>query len=104
MTLTPRSPHERPKKSIRLGVPVVCHEAMATHDILKCRAAGGTDEEAEQAINLAAFAEGASRFAFAAGKWQRQWQGPIGRDGVPASPAFALRGATAAGQRGFDGA
>lgn len=188
LTLTPRSLHERPKEFIWLGVLVVCDEAIATHHIAKFRAAGGTDAEIELAIRLAAFAEGAPRFAFAAERWQRHlpqydrarayraslagltagcgvpdawiemalaaihtarkgwwelaehirgayacglpeielaealsyamfpgsipnfvdacgvWQGMIARGEVPASPAFALWGAAAAAQRGFDGA
>lgn len=188
LTLTPRNLHERPKEFIWLGVLVACDEAIATHHIAKFRAAGGTDEEIELAIRLAAFAEGAPRFAFAAGKWQRHlprydrarayraalagltagcgvaqgwiemtcaaihtarkgwwevaehirgayacgvpevelaealsyamfpgsipnfvdacgvWQGLIARGEVTASPAFALWGAAAADQRGFDGA
>jgi alkylhydroperoxidase/carboxymuconolactone decarboxylase family protein YurZ len=188
LTLTPRSLHERPKEFIWLGVLVACDEAIATHHIAKFRAAGGTDEEIELAIRLAAFAEGAPRFAFAEAKWQRHlprydrarayraalanltvgsgvvqgwiemtcaaihtarkgwwelaehirgayacgvpevelaealsyamfpgsipnfvdacgvWQELIARGEVPASPAFALWGAAAAEQRGFDGA
>jgi alkylhydroperoxidase/carboxymuconolactone decarboxylase family protein YurZ len=188
LTLTPRSLHERPKEFIWIGVLVACDEAIATHHIAKFRAAGGTDEEIELAIRLAAFAEGAPRFAFAEAKWQRHlphynrarayraalagltagcgvaqgwiemtcaaihtarkgwwelaehirgayacgvpevelaealsyamfpgsipnfvdacgvWQGLIARGEVAASPAFALWGAAAADQRGFDGA
>ncbi|WP_368417203.1 carboxymuconolactone decarboxylase family protein [Falsiroseomonas sp.] len=188
LTLTSRSLHERPKEFIWLGVLVACDEAIATHHIAKFRAAGGTDEEIELAIRLAAFAEGAPRFAFAEAKWQRHlprydrsrayraaldgltsgcgvaqgwiemtcaaihtarkgwwelaehirgayacgvpevelaealsyamfpgsipnfvdacgvWQELIARGEVPASPAFALWGAAAAEQRGFDGA
>ncbi len=187
LTLTPRSLHERPKEFIWLGVLTACDEAIATHHIAKFRAAGGTDAEIELAIRLAAFAEGASRFAFAAESWARHlpgydrarayrdalrgivadsdvpagwiemtlaaihtarknwwelalhiraayaedvpemelaeaisyalfpgsipnfveacgvWQGMIARGEVPASAAFALWGAAAAEQRGFDG-
>ncbi|WP_372624669.1 carboxymuconolactone decarboxylase family protein [Falsiroseomonas sp.] len=187
LTLTPRSLHERPKEFVWLGVLVACDEAIATHHIAKFRAAGGTDAEIELAVRLAAFAEGAQRFAFAADKWQRHlpaydrtrayraalagltadagvprgwiemalaaihttrkawwelaehirgayaagvpeielaeaisyamfpgsipnfvdacgvWQGMIARGELPASPAFALWGAAAAEQRGFDG-
>jgi alkylhydroperoxidase/carboxymuconolactone decarboxylase family protein YurZ len=188
LTLTPRTLHERPKEFIWLGVLTACDEAIATHHIAKFRAAGGTDAEIELAIRLAAFAEGAPRFAFAAESWSRHlpgydrarayrealagilvgsevppgwvemamaaihttrkawwelalhikaayaagvpemelaeaisyamfpgsipnfvdacgvWQGMIARGEVPASPVFALWGASAAAQRGFDGA
>jgi alkylhydroperoxidase/carboxymuconolactone decarboxylase family protein YurZ len=188
LTLTPRTLHERPKEFIWLGVLTACDEAIATHHIEKFRAAGGTDAEIELAIRLAAFADGASRFAFAAESWARHlpaydraraygdalrglvadsdvpegwvemalsaihtahrnwwelslhikgayaagvsemelaeaisyamfpgsipnfvdacgvWQGMIARGEVPASPVFALWGASAAEQKGFDGA
>jgi alkylhydroperoxidase/carboxymuconolactone decarboxylase family protein YurZ len=112
LTLTPRSLHERPKEFIWLGVLVACDEAIATHHIAKFRAAGGTDEEIELAIRLAAFAEVAEALSYAmfpgsipnfvdaCGVWQEL----IARGEVPASPAFALWGAAAAEQRGFDGA
>ncbi len=49
---------------------IACDEAIATHHIAKFRAAGGSDGEIETAVRLAAFAEGAPRFAFAAAHWQ----------------------------------
>ncbi|UPY36282.1 carboxymuconolactone decarboxylase family protein [Sediminicoccus sp. KRV36] len=69
LALTPRLMHERPKEFVWLAVLTACDEAIATHHIAKFRAAGGTDAEIELAIRLAAFAEGAPRFAFAAEKW-----------------------------------
>lgn len=75
LTLTPRSLAERTKEFVWLGVLVACEEAIATHHIAKFRAAGGTEAEIDLAIRLAAFAEGAPRFAFAAAKWQRHLPG-----------------------------
>ena len=69
LALSPRHMHERPKEFIWLAVLTACDEAIATHHIAKFRAAGGTDSEIELAVRLAAFAEGAPRFAFAAEKW-----------------------------------
>ena len=71
LTLEPRTMGERPKEFVWLAVLTACDEAIATHHIKKFRDAGGTDDEAELAVRLAAFAEGAPRFAFAAEKWQR---------------------------------
>ncbi|MDB5380361.1 MAG: hypothetical protein JWR00_4807 [Rubritepida sp.] len=71
LALTPRFLHERPKEFIWLAVLTACDEAIATHHIAKFRQAGGTDDEIELAVRLAAFAEGAPRFAFAAEKWAR---------------------------------
>jgi alkylhydroperoxidase/carboxymuconolactone decarboxylase family protein YurZ len=70
LTLVPRSMDERAKEFVWLAVLVSTDEAIATHHIAKFRAAGGTDAEVELAIRIAAFAEGAPRFAFAAEKWQ----------------------------------
>jgi alkylhydroperoxidase/carboxymuconolactone decarboxylase family protein YurZ len=69
LALTPRFLDERPKEFIWLAVLTACDEAIATHHIAKFRNAGGTDAEIELAVRLAAFAEGAPRFAFAAEKW-----------------------------------
>ena len=69
LALTPRLMHERPKEFIWLAVLTACDEAIATHHIKKFRDAGGTDAEIELAVRLAAFAEGAPRYAFAAEKW-----------------------------------
>jgi len=69
LALTPRLMHERPKEFVWLAVLTACEEAIATHHIAKFRNAGGTDGEIELAIRLAAFAEGAPRFAFASEKW-----------------------------------
>ena len=188
LTLDTRSLSAFEKEFVWLPILISTDEAIATHHIAKFRAAGGTDEEIELAIRLAAFAEGAPRFAFAEAKWQRHlprydrarayraalanltvgsgvvqgwiemtcaaihtarkgwwelaehirgayacgvpevelaealsyamfpgsipnfvdacgvWQELIARGEVPASPAFALWGAAAAEQRGFDGA
>lgn len=71
LTLEPRHMAEHDKEFVWLAVLVACDEAIATHHIRKFRDAGGTDAEIELAIRLAAFAEGAPRFAFAAEKWQR---------------------------------
>ncbi|HYF08392.1 MAG TPA: carboxymuconolactone decarboxylase family protein [Acetobacteraceae bacterium] len=71
LTLEPRSMDERSKEFVWLAVLVACDEAIATHHIRKFRDAGGTDGEIELAVRLAAFAEGAPRFAFAAERWQR---------------------------------
>jgi alkylhydroperoxidase/carboxymuconolactone decarboxylase family protein YurZ len=69
LALTPRFLDERPKEFIWLAVLTACDESIATHHIAKFRNAGGTDAEIELAVRLAAFAEGAPRFAFAAEKW-----------------------------------
>lgn len=71
LTLEPRTMGERPKEFVWLAVLTACDEGIATHHIRKFRDAGGTDAEMELAVRLAAFAEGAGRFAFAAEKWQR---------------------------------
>jgi alkylhydroperoxidase/carboxymuconolactone decarboxylase family protein YurZ len=69
LTLTPRSMDERSKEFVWLAVLVSTDEALATHHIAKFRDGGGTDAEIELAVRLAAFAEGAHCFAFAAEKW-----------------------------------
>jgi alkylhydroperoxidase/carboxymuconolactone decarboxylase family protein YurZ len=71
LTLEPRVMAERDKEFVWLAVLVACDEAIATHHIRKFRDAGGTDAEVELAVRLAAFAEGAGRYEFAAEKWHR---------------------------------
>jgi alkylhydroperoxidase/carboxymuconolactone decarboxylase family protein YurZ len=71
LTLEKRRMAERDKEFVWLAVLVACDEAIATHHIRKFRDAGGMDAGIELAVRLAAFAEGAPRYAFAADKWQR---------------------------------
>lgn len=93
LTLVPRSLGEHDKEFVWLAVLVACDEAIATHHIAKFRAAGGSDAALELAVRLAAFAEGAPRFAFAAAKWQHH---------LPAyDRARAYRAALDAAQAGF---
>jgi alkylhydroperoxidase/carboxymuconolactone decarboxylase family protein YurZ len=63
-------------------------------------AAGVTEMELAEAISYAMFPGSIPNFVDACGVWQ----GMIARGEVPASPVFALWGASAAEQKGFDGA
>jgi hypothetical protein len=56
--------------------------------------------ELAEALSYAMFPGSIPNFVDACGVWQEL----IARGAVPASPAFALWGAAAAEQRGFDGA
>jgi alkylhydroperoxidase/carboxymuconolactone decarboxylase family protein YurZ len=62
-------------------------------------AAGVKEDELAEALSYAMFPGSIPNFVDACAVWQ----GMIARGEVPASPAFALWGAAAAEQRGFDG-
>ena len=63
-------------------------------------AAGVSEMELAEAISYAMFPGSIPNFVDACGVWQ----GMIARGEAPASPVFALWGASAAEQKGFDGA
>lgn len=71
---------------------------LAVH-IRRAYAAGVPEMELAEALSYAMFPGSIPNFVEACGVWQ----GMIARGEVPASPAFALWGAAAAEQRGFDG-
>jgi alkylhydroperoxidase/carboxymuconolactone decarboxylase family protein YurZ len=69
LTLTPRVFTEHEKELVWLIILVSTGEAIATHHIDRLRRAGGDDRQLEATLALAAWGEGASRFAFVGAHW-----------------------------------
>jgi alkylhydroperoxidase/carboxymuconolactone decarboxylase family protein YurZ len=69
LTLHPRAMNERDKEIVWLIILVSTGEAIATHHIDRLRKGGGTDADIEAALALAAWADGAERFAFVEAHW-----------------------------------
>lgn len=69
MTLTPRSLSEYDKEVVWLVILVSTAEAIATHHIDRLKKSGGGEREVEGALALAAWAQGADRFAFVGRHW-----------------------------------
>jgi alkylhydroperoxidase/carboxymuconolactone decarboxylase family protein YurZ len=69
LTLTPRRLTAHDKEFVWLAVLVATDEAIATHHIRKFRDAGGTADEIQAALRLAAVARAAPAFAFVDAHW-----------------------------------
>jgi alkylhydroperoxidase/carboxymuconolactone decarboxylase family protein YurZ len=70
LTLTPRSLSEYEKEFVWMVILVVMREAIATHHIAKFRRAGGSDDDIETCLRLAAFARGAEDYRFVEEHWR----------------------------------
>ncbi len=70
LTLTNRHLNEQAKEFVWLTILVSTREAIATHHIRRWRDSGGTDEDMEVALKLAAYAHGVGVFPFVRENWQ----------------------------------
>ncbi len=75
LTLTPRAMSERDKEIVWLIILVSTGEAIATHHIDRLKKGGGEIADVEAALALAAWAEGAERFAFVEAHWAPHMEG-----------------------------
>jgi alkylhydroperoxidase/carboxymuconolactone decarboxylase family protein YurZ len=75
LTLTPRAMSERDKEIVWLVILVSTGEAIATHHIDRLNKAGGGIADVEAALALAAWGEGAERFAFVEAHWAPHLEG-----------------------------
>jgi alkylhydroperoxidase/carboxymuconolactone decarboxylase family protein YurZ len=70
LTLLPRALSEHDREFVWLGVLTVRREHIASQHLVKFLKAGGTPEEVDLIVRLAAVAEGAGATAFIAEHWQ----------------------------------
>ncbi|RMF37119.1 MAG: hypothetical protein D6754_10140 [Alphaproteobacteria bacterium] len=75
LTLTPRVLSEYDKEVVWLIILVSTGEAIATHHLDRLKRAGGGVAEIEAATALAAWGDGASRFAFVGAHWSAHLPG-----------------------------
>ena len=70
LTLVDRRLPEQDKEFVWLCVLTTCDEALASQHLEKFRKAGGSDQQVEAAVHLAAIGEGASAYGFMAEHWR----------------------------------